>query len=147
MRKLTYLFAIAAIGGLASLSSPSQAGPLAAGLAGAQAPVPAMSDDLVQKVHKWHCRKRLGWYRGHKRWHRHRRACYDDYDHYGGYDGGYDDDYYDGYGGYYGGYPYVGLPFFGFGFFDDDDDHHFSRRHHRRHRHHRKWRKWHKKHW
>jgi len=136
MRKLTYLLAIASIGGLASLSSPSQAGPLAAGLAGAQATVPAMSDDLVQNVHKRHCRKRYGWYRGHKRWHRHRSACYDDYDHYGGYDGY-------GYGGYhgYGGYPYVGLPFLSFQFFDDDDDHHWRRRHHR---HHRKWRR---KHW
>jgi hypothetical protein len=136
MRKLTSLLAIATIGGLASLASlslPSQAGPVAAGLAGAQVTVPAMSDDLVQKVHRYHCRKRYGWYRGHKRWHRHRRACYDDYDHYGGYGG------YHGYGGY----PYVGLPFFSFQFFDDDDDHHWRRRHHR-HRHHRKWRR---KHW
>jgi len=138
MRKLTYLFAVAALGGLASLSSPGQASPLSAGLAGAQATEPALSDELVQKVHRWHCRKRYGWYHGHKRWHRHRRACYDnDYGSY--YDGGY-------YGGYYGGYPYVGLPFFYFNFYDDDDHfrHHRFRRHH--HRHHR-WRKWHKKHW
>src|SRR5688572_5749414 len=131
MRKLTYLLAIAYIGGLASLSSPSQAGPLAAGLAGAQATVPAIGDDLVQKVHRWHCRRRYGWYHGHKRWHRHRRACHD-YD----YDYGYYDDH------YYGGYPYAGLPFFSFQFFDDDD-HHFRRRHHR---HNRKWRK-RRKHW
>jgi|RhiMetdeSRZDD1v2_1073273.scaffolds.fasta_scaffold285158_2 hypothetical protein len=133
MRKLTYLFAVAALGGLASLSSPGQASPLSAGLAGAQATEPALSDELVQKVHRWHCRKRYGWYHGHKRWHRHRRACYDN-----------DYSYYDG--GYYGGYPYVGLPFFNFYFYDDDDHfrHHRFRRHH--HRHH-KWRKWHKKHW
>jgi hypothetical protein len=130
MRKLSYLLAIAAVGGLTSLSSPSQAGPVAAGLAGAQATVPAVSDDLVQKVHRWHCRRRYGWFRGHKRWHRHRRACYD-YDDYDYHDNGYDNGY------YYGGYPYYGgLPFFAFQFSDDDDDH-FRRRHHHRHR---KWR-------
>jgi hypothetical protein len=101
MRKLSYVFAIAA-------------GPLAGGLAGAES-MAAVGGNLVQKVHSWHCRKRYGWYRGHKRWHRHSRACYESYDYY--------DDYYP--------YPFVyGGPFFSFYF--DDDDHH-RRRHHRRH--------------
>ena len=117
MRKLSYVFAIAAVTGFASLSPASSAGPLAGGLAGAET-MAAVGGNLVQKVHSWHCRKRYGWYRGHKRWHRHSRACYDSYD------------YYDDYDNYYP-YPFVhGGPFFSFYF--DDDDHH-RRRHHRRH--------------
>ena len=115
MRKFACLFAIAAIGGLTSFASVGSASPLAAGVAGAGAVVPTVSDDLVQKVHGWHCRRRYGWYRGHKYRHRHRRACYNRYH--------YDDDY----------YPYAGVPFFSF-HFGDDDDRRGRRRYHRRNR-------------
>jgi hypothetical protein len=126
MRKLTHLFAAAAIAGLASMTSASSASPIGAGLSDLNAVPSVASDDLVQKVHRWHCRKRYGWYRGHKYWHRHRRACYDD-------------DYY--YDDHYGAYPFYGVPFFSFQFFDDDD-HHFRRhRHFRRHKHRRHHRK------
>jgi hypothetical protein len=145
MRNLKYLFTAAAIGSLLALSQTSSASPLAAGLAASGSQTTTIADDLVQKVHGWHCgrkwSKRLGR-------HRHRRACYD-----------YDDDYYSygyGYPGYGYGYPGYGLgfaPFFSFGFFDFDDDHHF-RGHHRRHhfrghhrRHHGKWWKRRHRHW
>ena len=54
----------------------------------------------------WHCRKRYGWYHGHKWWHRHRRACYDN----------------DYRPGIYG--PGIGLNFY----FSDDDDHHHHKK-------------------
>lgn len=130
MRKLTSLFAAAAIVGLASLTSASSASPIGAGLSGLDAVPSIASDDLVQKAHGWHCRKRYGWYRGHKYRHRHRRACYDD-DYYG-----YDDS-------YHGGYPFYGLPFFSFQFFDDDDHHHHGFRRHKHRRHHFKKRRRH----
>jgi hypothetical protein len=101
MRKLPYLFAAAALGGLALSISPGSASPLASGLA-AGVTGPELNEGLVQKVHGWHCRKRYGWYHGHKWWHRHRRAC-DDYDYRPGIYG-----------------PGIGLNFF----FSDDDDHH-----------------------
>jgi len=113
MRKFACLFAVAAISGLACFASVGSASPLAAGLAGAGAVVPAVSDDLVHKVHGWHCRRRYGWYHGHKYRHRHRRACYNRYD----------DDY----------YPYAGVPFFSF-YLGDDDDRRGRRRYHRRNR-------------
>jgi hypothetical protein len=105
MRKLPYLFAVAAVSGLALSANPGSASPLAGGLTSGAAAVPEMGEGLVQKVHGWHCRKRWSRYRG---WHRHRRACYNDYS-------------------YYPRYSY-GLPFFSFHFFDDD------RRRHRRYR-------------
>jgi hypothetical protein len=109
MRKLPYLFAAAAVSGLALLASPGSANPLASGLTTGSATLPILDEGLVQKVHGWHCRKRWTRRRG---WHRHRRACYDD-------------DYYYGYPGYG-----FGVPFFSFSFFDDDDHRH--RRHHKR---------------
>jgi hypothetical protein len=97
MRKLPYLIATAALSGLALSAAPASASPITSGLANGN--VPAVSEDgLVQKVHRWHCRKRYGWFRGHKRWHRHWRAC-DDYS------------------------LRYGVPTFGFSIFIDDDDH------------------------
>jgi hypothetical protein len=104
MRKLPYVFAAAALASLTLSAGPGSASPLTGSLATGAA-VPEFNEGLVQKVHGWHCRKRYGWYRGHKWWHRHRRACDD-----------YDDDHY---GGYYPG-PSIGFGFYGF----DDDDHH-----------------------
>jgi hypothetical protein len=121
MRNLRLVLAAAAIGSLMALSQTSSANPLAGGLGSLGNSTPAIADDLVQKVHGWHCRKRKGWYHGHRVWHRHRRACYDTSYYY-------DDDYYDDYSYGYG-YPYgYGAPFFSF-YFDDDD--HRGRRHHR----------------
>lgn len=81
MRKLPYLFALAAISGLALSAGPGSASPLASGLANES--VTELNESLVHKVHRWHCRARKGWYRGEYRWHRHRRACRDyDYDDY-----------------------------------------------------------------
>ena len=45
------------------------------------------SGSPIQKVHGWHCRRRYGWVRHchrrychtHKKWHRHRGACYRGY--------------------------------------------------------------------
>ena len=113
MRKITYLFAAAAIGGLALTASPGVASPLAGGLSAGSAAVPELNEGLVQKVHRYHCRKRYGWFRGEKRWHRHRRAC-----HYGHR--------------YYHPYPYAyGGPFIGFSFGLGPHRH--------RHRHHHHW--------
>lgn len=123
MRKLPCIIAAAALSGL-TLGSPAVANPLAVGLAGGSTAVTELNEGLVQKVHGWHCRARKGWYHGHKRWHRHRRACYD-YDDY--------DDY--GYGYGYGGYPYGGYPY-GYGYspfvlgFSFGDNHRRHRRHH-----------------
>jgi len=128
--KLSHLLGAAAIGGLALAATPASAGPLTGGLNIGNAAIPQMDEGLVQKVNGWHCRKRYGWYHGHKRWHRHRRACYDnDYDDYS----------------YEYGYPGYGLgvaPFITFGFFDDDDHH--GRRHHRfkKRRHHGDYKNW-----
>jgi hypothetical protein len=119
MRKLSYLFAVAAIGGLTSLASGTYAGPMAGSLTRAHAAVPAMNDGLVQNVHGWHCRRRFSKRLG---WHRHRRACYD-YDDYDDYD-----DY--GYYPYY--YPYYATPYPFFSFSFGDFDRHHHRRHHRR---------------
>jgi hypothetical protein len=122
MRNLKYVLAATAIGGmLGAASQPSFAAPL---ISAEMKAIPYQAEPLVQKIHGWHCRKRYGWRHGHKYWHRHRRACYDDdYD----YHDDYDNDYYS-YSPYY--YPY---PYFSFYF---DDDHH--------HRHHHKYKKYHK---
>jgi hypothetical protein len=105
--RLPFLIIAAAVSSFALSSGSTSASPLASGIASGNA-LPELSDGLVQKVHGWHCRKRYGWYHGHKWWHRHRRACDD-----------------------YGYYPYsYGTPFvFGFSFGDFD-------RHHRHHHHH-----------
>jgi X-X-X-Leu-X-X-Gly heptad repeat protein len=107
MRNLKYLFAAAAIGSLMVLPQASSANPLAtSGLGSLGSGTPAIADGLVQRVHGWHCRKRWSKRRG---WHRHRRACYDDYSYY-------DDDYY--YPHHYGyhAYPFFPAPFIGFHF-------------------------------
>jgi hypothetical protein len=117
MRKLSYVFAVAALGGLTSLAPASSAGPIAGEMARVNGAVPVASEGLIQKVHGWHCRRRYGWYHGHKYWHRHRRACYDY------------DDYDYGYYPYYAPYPYYyGGPFLSFSFGGFDGHHH--RRHH-----------------
>jgi hypothetical protein len=105
MRKLPYLFVAAALGGVALSMTPSLASPLTSGLT-LGSNVPELNDGMVQKVHGWHCRKRYGWYHGHKWWHRHRRACYDN----------------DYRPGVYG--PGIGLNFY----FSDDDDHHHHKK-------------------
>jgi hypothetical protein len=79
MRSLPYLIAAAAISGLALSAAPSSASPLASGLTSGNATLPEISEGLVQKVHGYHCRKRFGWYRGDKYWHRHPRACHYSY--------------------------------------------------------------------
>jgi len=106
--RLPFLLIAAAVSGFALSSGTTSASPVTSGLADGNTARPELSDGLVQKVHGWHCRKRYGWYHGHKYWHRHRRACDD-----------------------YGYYPYsYGTPFvFGFSFGDFD-------RHHRHHHHH-----------
>jgi hypothetical protein len=76
MRRLPYLFAVAAVGGLA-LASASSAGPLVGGLAFERSTFTELSDRNVQKVHRWHCDRRKGWYKGKFRWHRHPNACRD----------------------------------------------------------------------
>jgi hypothetical protein len=101
MRKLPYLFAAAALGGVALAMTPGSASPLTSGLTSGSN-VPELNDGMVQKVHGWHCRKRYGWYHGYKQWHRHRRACYDE----------------DYRPGIYG--PGIGLNFY----FSDDNHHH-----------------------
>ena len=120
MRPLKCVFAAAAIGGLMTFAQTGSATPLANALGTAGAAMPVIADDLVQKVHGWHCYKRKGWYHGHRVWHRHRRACYKRY-----YDDDYyDDDYYDygyyrpyrrhyAYPYYYGGGPFIGFSFGG----------------------------------
>jgi hypothetical protein len=119
MRHLKYLLAAAALGSIVALPQAGSAGPLPGGLL-AGSSIPALDDGLVQKVHGYHCRKRKGWYHGHRVWHRHYRACHrqryydDDY-----YDDDYDYGYYPGYYRPYGyGYPAYGFgfPFIGFGF-------------------------------
>jgi len=107
MRKLPLLFAAAAVSGLALAATPSSATPLTGGLTSGST-VPQMDEGLVQKVHRWHCRKRWSRRLG---WHRHRRACYDD-DHYG----------------------FGVAPFFSFQFYDDDDDHRRGRKRFKRRR-------------
>ena len=115
MRKLWSLVAAAALGGLAMAATPASASPLASGVLNGSAALPSLEEGLVQKVHGWHCRKKKGWYHGHRRWHRHWRAC-EDYD-YSYYRRPY---YYDPYPRYYG----LGGPFLSFQFGN------------RRHRHH-----------
>jgi hypothetical protein len=73
MQKPPYAFAAAVLSSLALSASPSSAIPLASGLA--RVTVSEVHEERVQKVHSWHCRKRYGWYRGHKWWHQHWLAC------------------------------------------------------------------------
>jgi hypothetical protein len=126
MHKLSCFVAAAAISGFALAATPASAGPLASGVMTGVANAAALDEGLVHKVHRWHCRKRYGWFRGDKRWHRHWRACDDDYGYY--------------HPGYHYGYPGYGfgVPFFSFSFYDDDDGHR------RKHRHYRKYKRKHK---
>ena len=111
MRKLPYLIAAAAISGLAFTANPGMASPLAGGLSSGSAANPELNEGLVQKVHGRHCKRRYGWFRGDKRWHRHRRACHYGYRYY---------------------HPYAyGAPFIGFSFGIGPHRH--------RHRHHHHW--------
>ena len=81
MRHLPYLFAVAAISSLALTSSSSGGSPLR-GLASGSSTVTEFADSNVQKVHRWHCQRRKGWYKGKSRWHRHPKACGDyEYEH------------------------------------------------------------------
>jgi hypothetical protein len=99
MHKLPYLLAIAAVCGLALGPMHSAANPLANGLRFSSSTVTELRDSTVQKVHRWHCQRRKGWYKGKTRWHRHPKACRD----YG---------YANPYPGYYwGGAP---LPYYGY---------------------------------
>jgi hypothetical protein len=75
MRILPYVIVAAGIGGAALTASSSGASPLSSGLAQSDSMLPEISTGMVQKVHNWHCRKKKGWYRGSKRWHRHAGGC------------------------------------------------------------------------
>ena len=110
MRRIPYLLAAAAISGFALSATPGIASPLAGGLTSENVTVPEASEGFVQKVHGWHCRARKGWFRGHRYWHRHRRACYGRYHHPGFF---------------------FGTPFVGFSFgFPHRHRHYHWRRHH-----------------
>jgi hypothetical protein len=85
MRNLRYFTAAAAMGGMLVLSNTVWASPVTATLPIGSA-TPPIADDLIH-IHGWHCAKKKGWYKGDKVWHRHRRACYENYD------DDYDDDY------------------------------------------------------
>jgi hypothetical protein len=115
MRHLKYLFAAAAVGSLMAFPQTSSATPLGSALGSVGPAIPVLGDDLVQKVHGWHCGKRRGWYHGHRAWHRHYRACHRTYyrkRYYDDYDDDYDDDDYP----YAYSYPYYSAPFIGFSF-------------------------------
>lgn len=73
MEKLPYVLAAAVLSSLALSASPSSASPLGSGFANAT--MAEVHENRVQKAHGRHCRKRYGWFRGHKWWHRHWRAC------------------------------------------------------------------------
>lgn len=77
MRHLPYLFAVAAISTLALTSTSSGGSPLVRGLASGSSNVTELADSNVQKVHRWHCQRRKGWYKGKSQWHRHPKACHD----------------------------------------------------------------------
>jgi hypothetical protein len=94
MRNLICLLAGAALGSVLALPQSGSASPLATSLVAAGSETALITDHSIQKVHGWHCVRKKGWYRGEKVWHRHRRACYEDYD----------DEYDDGY------YPYRRSP-------------------------------------
>jgi hypothetical protein len=87
MRNLRCFTAAAAMGGMLVFPQVGWASPLTTNLHSGSSPPPLIVNDLVQKVHSWHCAKRKGWYKGDRVWHRHRRACYESQR--------YDDDFYD----------------------------------------------------
>ena len=119
MRKAPYLFALAAIGGLAFVAPSTSASPLASGLG-----LPAPVASLVLNVQAWSCQeKRSDWSLEQ------RRFCdgYGYYDDYGDYGPGYGYAYpAPGYGYGYPGYGLGVVPFLSFGFDG-------GRRHHHRH--------------
>ena len=122
MKSFPSLIAIAAIGGCVAYAAPATASPITnaarAGFATTQ-----FGENSIQNVSGWHCRKKWSKRDG---WHRHRRAC-DDYSYrYDDYSYGYDEPF--AYG--------LGVPFFGFQFYDDDRR---DRRHFKRKRHHKNW--------
>ena len=123
MRKAPYLFAVAAISGLASMAISSSASPLASGLASGGATLPALNEGLVQDVQAWSCQgKRKDWTPEQYRFCRGYYDYYDDYEDYGpGYrypPPGY------GYGYGYQGYGIGVVPFIGLGFGNGRHHHH-----------------------
>jgi hypothetical protein len=80
MNKLGFLMATIAVGALLSWADASVANPLMGFRSSVS--VSQFQQGLVQQVHRWHCQRRKGWYKGKMRWHRHTRACRDyDYVH------------------------------------------------------------------
>jgi len=77
MRHLPYLFAVAAISSLALTATSSAGSPLVRGLASGGSTATELAESNVQKVHRRHCQRRKGWYKGKSRWHRHPSACRD----------------------------------------------------------------------
>ena len=76
MHKPKFLMASLVIGTLLSWANAADARPLRLGLA-SDASVSELERGLVEKVHRSHCQRRKGWYKGKTRWHRHPRACRD----------------------------------------------------------------------
>lgn len=76
MHKLGMLTAALAVGALLSWADASDANPLSMGLRNS-ASASEIHRGFVQQVHRWHCQRRKGWYKGKTRWHRHPRACRD----------------------------------------------------------------------
>ena len=77
MRPLLFLFAVAALSSLTFTFTSSSASPLVRGLLSGSSTITELADGNVQKVHRWHCQRRKGWYKGKSRWHRHAKACRD----------------------------------------------------------------------
>jgi hypothetical protein len=77
MRRLGCLTAALAAGALMTWANPAVAGPPTSGLLRIDAMAAELDQSQIHKVHRWHCQRRKGWYKGKRRWHRHRRACRD----------------------------------------------------------------------
>jgi hypothetical protein len=80
MHRLRVLMAPLAVSALLSWANAADANPLSPGL-GKGVSASQVEGRLVEKVHRWHCQKRKGWYKGKTRWHRHPRACRNDFVH------------------------------------------------------------------
>jgi hypothetical protein len=75
MKKFRILTALLAVGALLSWADASDATPLVG--FGNSAWSSQLDQGFVQQVHRWHCQRRKGWYRGKMRWHQHSQACRD----------------------------------------------------------------------
>jgi hypothetical protein len=75
MAKLTSLFATVTMGILLFSADPLFASPLGKAVQTGDRVAFDLENGLLQKVHRWHCERRKGWYKGKRTWHRHRRAC------------------------------------------------------------------------